>query len=257
MQMGAQTATTATFAVATIKPGKHVSQNGQRPYRGGYEAKDATVKDLIAFAYDVPFGEDDLISGGPRWAYTSTFDIEAKSEADVDATRLASQNVADTDLDRMMLQSLLATRFGLKVHRETVQLPAFALVVSGSGTKLQPIKPSAAILPPTAADKPMMRLLRGDIHAPKATMNWLAGYLQFQPEMQGRPVADKTGLAGEFDISLKWSPEGMQGGETPKQDPNSTDLFTALQEQLGLKLKRMKVPADAIVIDQVQRPSEN
>ena len=88
-------------------------------------------------------------------------------------------------------------------------------------------------------------------------MAWLAGYLQFQPETEGQGVADKTGLAGNFDISLRWAPETVTASNPPKDDSGLPDLFTALQLQLGLKLERTRVSVDSIVIDQVEMPPPN
>src|SRR6185437_3864437 len=256
-------AQTPAFAVATIKPGKHTTQNAQRPYRGGYEARDATVRDLIAFAYNVPFGADSLISGGPKWAYNTTFDIEAKSQADAEGLPSNQQKIADADLDRLMLQSLLAARFKLKLHRQTTLVPAFALMIANGGPKFSASKPPpppddtqtyafGATLP--TPRQTGMRMLPGDMHAPHATMGWLAGYLQFQPELEGCTVSDKTNLPGEFDVSLKWSPEGARTADTPTSDPG---LFLALQEQLGLKLEPSRGPVKSLVIDHIEKPSEN
>jgi uncharacterized protein (TIGR03435 family) len=95
-------------------------------------------------------------------------------------------------------------------------------------------------------------------------MAWLAGYLQFQPEAEGYTITDNTGLTGEFDIVLKWSPEGQYGSpsglptsDSLREGSQLPSLSTALQEQLGLKLERTRVPADTIVIDTLQKPTEN
>lgn len=258
------------FAVATIKPGKHITQNAQRPYAGGYSAKDATLKDLISYAYNLPFGADGLISGGPKWAYTDTFDIEAKAEDAIEARPKANLTSADiSNSDRLMLQRLLESRFKVRIHHEARQVEGFALTIASSGPKLTHSSgvPSpadstrtyafGAYLPTPPAGRQGMRLTRGDIHAPQATMRWLAGYLQFQPETEGHTVVDKTGLVGEFDLSLKWSAEGIQASSSPKENSEVPDLFTALQQQLGLKLQRIKVIADSIVIDNVEKPSAN
>jgi uncharacterized protein (TIGR03435 family) len=255
----AQAPNAPAFAVATIKPGKDLPGKSQRPYAGGYEATRVTVEDLISYAYDLPWGTSGLISGGPRWAYTDTFDIEAKSESAIEGKSFnALTNEQIGNLDRLMIQSLLASRFKLKVHHDAKPVPGFSLTVVKGGPKLNhsgttPLLPSQR-----------MRLTRGDIQAWRVTMGWLAGYLQFQPEAEGYIVADNTGLVGEFDISLRWFPEGEYG--TPAGVPVSNPtkeisqfpgLYTALQEQLGLKLERTRVPADTIVIDSIEKPSGN
>jgi uncharacterized protein (TIGR03435 family) len=266
----AQSAQPPAFAVATIKPGRHITQGAQRPYAGGYEAIDVTVNDLISFAYNLPWGADGLVSGGPRWAYTDTFNIEAKSESAIEGKpldRLTNEQISS--LDRSMLQSLLESRFKLSVHHEARQVSGFALTVARGGPKLVHSSPSA--MPPADAARtnafgaklPRPRavgapLTRGTIHASQVTMSWLAGHLQFQPESEGHTVIDKTGLPGTFDISLKWSSsEGLAADSSPKEGGGLPDLFTALQEQLGLSMERTRVTFDAIVIDSVEKPSEN
>jgi uncharacterized protein (TIGR03435 family) len=266
----AQAADAPAFAVATIKPGKHVTQNAQRPYAGGYSARDVTVSDLIAYAYGLPFGMSGLISGGPKWAYADTFDIEVKAGDDAEGKPNPGLTASQVSaFDRSMVQQFLAARFKLRVHHEAIQVAGFALTIAKSGPRLAHAKDSAppaentrtyalgAYLPTPRADPTGLRLTRGDIHAPGVTMDWLAGYLQFQPEMEGHNVSDKTGLIGKFDISLKWSPEKLDASDSPKESSGQTDLFTALREQLGLKLERTKVAADSIVIDSLERPSEN
>jgi uncharacterized protein (TIGR03435 family) len=141
----AQSTSAPAFAVATIKPGQDLPGKGQRPYAGGYEAKRVTVEDLISYAYNLPWGTAGLVSGGPGWAYTDTFDIEAKSEGAVEGkpvNNLTSEQISN--LDRLMLQSLLASRFKLRVHHEVKQIPGFALTVARGGTKLTHSKPSAS-----------------------------------------------------------------------------------------------------------------
>jgi uncharacterized protein (TIGR03435 family) len=229
------------------------------------------VKDLIAYAYNLPFGTEGFVSGGPKWAYADTYDIELKSEAEVEA-KSADHTTVDqvSNQDRFMVQSVLATKFGLRVHHEAKLVQGFALTVTKGGPKLMhssatatppventPTYAFGATLPTPQAGHATMRLTPGDIHAPQSNMGWLAGYLQFQPEMQGRAVVDKTALTGNFDISLKWLPEAFTAATSTEDSVKLPGLFTALQEQLGLKLEQTKTTADSIFIDELQRPTEN
>jgi len=241
-----------------------VTVNAQRTDPDGYRVIVATIKDLISFAFSVPFGVDGLISGGPNWVNSATFDIVAKAEEPIPAAQQKIPNRVN-----LMVQTLLADRFKLKIHPETKEIPVYALVVGKNGSKLTPwaapSTPAADNTPtyafganlPTPQKGRGMRLVRGDMQAQGVTTNWLAGYLQFQPEIAGRTVIDKTGLADKYDLTLKWLPEGPEASDLPKHQADLPGLFTAIQEQLGLKLDSTKGTTDIIVIDHVEMPSEN
>jgi uncharacterized protein (TIGR03435 family) len=175
-----------------------------------------------------------------------------------------------------MLQKILADRFKLTIHRDTKELPNFSLVIAKNGPKLQearPVDPAS----PTAKDpngKPLppgaVRMMSGSdgmrhITASGATLAALVSMLGNQ---LGRPVMDKTGLTAKYDISLQWSSDDRQvvagpgaspdGGSSPlPADSSGPSLFTAVQEQLGLKLESGKGPVDTIVIDHAEKPSGN
>jgi len=170
-----------------------------------------------------------------------------------------------------MLQDLLAERFGLKAHRETREMPVYALVIAKGGSKLAEAKEDAPPLiaganepgpggaPPLPFRAPMMRMGRGELIGQELSTADIARQLS---GMTGRAVIDKTGLTGKYDIRLKWTPDeppsaiGTEGPrpETPDSAPS---LFTALQEQLGLKLEPQKGPVEQIVIDHVDKLTEN
>ncbi len=187
-------AASPAFEVATIKPGRNTGSVGQMPTADGFLARDYTVYDLIKYAYNLPWGIDGLISGGPSWAHSATFDINAKTEKPMPIV-----HGVPTGLD-LMLQALLADRFKLRAHYETKEIPAYALTVAKGGTKLKPwvapTTPAAdsastyafgAYLP--TPQKGGMRLERGNIWAPHVTTDWLAGYLQSEIR---QTVIDKT-----------------------------------------------------------------
>jgi uncharacterized protein (TIGR03435 family) len=190
-------------------------------------------------AYDINL--HDQIVGLPGWADSETYDIEAKiAEADGPAFRklLPMQR-------NPMLQTILATRFHLVCHFETRTLPVYALVVTKSGPKLKPVQP--AILPDGRKDPGGIKMSRNEITATGASMPPLLHVLQMQ---LGRPVVDRTGLTGNYDFTLNWTPSTADAESGPS-------IFTALQEQLGLKLQPVKAPIPILVVDHIERPSEN
>ena len=173
-----------------------------------------------------------------------------------------------------MLQVLLADRFGLVIHRETQELPVYTLVIAKNGPKLQVAKPGAAYpngikLPPgtEAAGVWVMRQGVGGSFTITAQAIPLASLVPQLSFNAGRPVLDKTGLVGKYDFTLTYSldqnqfqspgsaPNGQPSATPP--DPSGPSLFTALQEQLGLKMEAGKGPVEIIVIDHAERPSGN
>jgi bla regulator protein blaR1 len=257
-----------TFEVASIKPnsGDDHRMGLQFLPGGGLRATGMTLKFLITFAYDV---RDFQVSGGPGWINSDRFDIVAKSErgGSDNATPDDMRKMTDAQMKttaeqmRLKLQALLADRFQLTFHRETKEQPVYALVVGKNGSKLQESK-----VQPQGDRRRMMRIGRGDINGEGVGLEMLAENLSTQ---LGRPVIDRTGLKGDFDFKLTWTPDPGQsmggfGGPPPPgveapppPDPNGPSLFTAVQEQLGLRLESQKGPVDLIVIDRVEKLSEN
>ncbi len=180
-----------------------------------------TAKALIAYAYDV---REFQISGGPGWLGSEEYDIVAKPDGDVGGDKVLA-----------MAKSLLAERFKLSLHHESKEMPVLALVVAKGGPKLQP----------AAGHGPEVRGGRGRFVARNVTMGLFAA--QLAGRVLDRPVLDRTGIAGEFDITLEWAFD-------PGAD-NGPSIGTALQEQLGLKLEAQKGAVDVLVIDRVERPS--
>jgi uncharacterized protein (TIGR03435 family) len=181
----------------------------------------------------------------------------------------------------LMLQSLLEDRFQLKIHRETKELPVYDLAVAKGGPKVKlsedqsPFRPperGAAPPPPPQRGGPMprgsMRMGRGDLEATALPLTSLINALSQQ---LGRTIVDKTGLQGLYDIKLQWTPDALPSGpagsggpagirgpnEPPPPDPAGPTIFTAVQEQLGLRLESSKGPVEIIVIDNVERPAAN
>ena len=219
-----------------------------------------TLESLLRDAYGVL---DNQISGAPDWARSESYDIDAKMDS-VTADALAKMNMRDRDRARQqMLQALLADRFMLTLHRETKELPVYSLVIAKGGFKLQPAPP----------DKVYERGSRGSagwshfgtgggkINGQAIPISMLTVSLT---QMLGRMVIDKTMLTGVYDVTLQWATSDVGQGlvldgtdGAPPSAPTGPTIFTALQEQLGLKLESAKGPVEIIVIDHVEKPSGN
>jgi uncharacterized protein (TIGR03435 family) len=224
---------------------------------------------LITFAYQVqPY----VLVGGPGWIADERFDIEAKLDGDPPPV------VPGSGPDPLMLamRTLLADRFKLKVHRETREGDIYALVMARPGGN-----PGPALKPSTQDCSPQGIQTRRDAPSPAAPsgappvicgMQMAPGRIgfgglplsMFQNGLAGqvgRVVVDRTGLVGNWDFELTFAPERPvwlpPAEEVPPPDPHAPSIFTALQEQLGLKLQATKGPVDILVIDHVERPSEN
>jgi uncharacterized protein (TIGR03435 family) len=227
----------AEFEVASIKPTatKDGSLTVGFPPGGRFSARNLTFKQLLPNAYGM---QDYQISGGPGWITSEGFDIEARAAAG--PGDLPREQV------REMVQSLLADRFHLALHRETRQLPIYALVIGNTGgktgPKLQAADGSAA---PDRGQK------MGQLSTQRMSMTALANILTFDLK---RPVRDETGLKADFAFTLEWA-RGL--GESDGGISSRPSLFTAVQEQLGLKLESTKGPVEVFVIDHVERPSAN
>jgi len=236
-----------TFEVASIKP------NASNDHRvsiqmqpgGRFVATGIPIRLLIGLAYNV---RDFQITGGPSWINDQFYDINAKAETTKD--RLSMEEM------RPMFKALLADRFGLKTHEETKEMQVYELVNGKNGNKLTP---SAG-----GQNDRQMRMGRGQLNAKGVTMPALAQQLS---QHLGRKVIDKTGLEGAFDLDLQWTPEPGQGfgpfggappgAAIPAADSSGPSLFTAVQEQLGLRLESAKGPVSVLVIESMNKPTEN
>lgn len=231
------------FEVASVKPtppnGPGYRLNCEAGRR--FDTLGTNVQSLVIFAYDASGFQ---VSGGPAWVNSrdSGFDIEARPPAPM-----------SLDQCRRMVQTLLAERFKVVVHREAKEMPVYALVVGSKGSKLHEAGPDE----PTGMHSNIM--LNGivigvnDNYRPTATsrgmtMAQLAGFLQGEASV-GRPVLDQTNLKGVYSLTLDYA-------ERPAND-DRPDLFTAVQEQLGLKLESTRAPVDMLVIDHAEKPDAN
>ena len=232
------------FEVATIKPSRPEAQGkGIRVNGIHFSTINISVNDLIGFAYGV---HPRQISGGPAWLASDRFDIDAKPDGEGQPN--------DRQL-KIMVQKLLADRFKLAFRKEKKELSVYALVVGKSGSKLTPNESDPNGLPGLG-----FRAL-GSMIVRNASM------ADFASTMQGtvldRPVVDQTSLPGRYDFTLNWTPDefqfsslGVKVPPVPENAPNP-DLFTAIQQQLGLKFESSKLPAEIFVIERAEKPEAN
>ncbi|MGA2730964.1 MAG: TIGR03435 family protein [Terracidiphilus sp.] len=204
-----------------------------------------SIRDLIQYAYYLPKSQ---ILGGPPWLNSAMYDIDAKSDPEVDARLKAMPGDAAAQQKRLMVQALLADRFAFAAHHETRELPIYNLVLAKGGAKFQPSDRSG-----TTIDTWRSRM---HVAGSDDTIGLLARELA---QLQGRVVVNKTGLSGRYDLTLRWTPHDappplLNGAPDPNAPPG---LFTAIQEQLGLKLESSKGPVDVLVIDKIEQPSPN
>lgn len=257
------------FEVASIKPDKPAGNRmmfGTRWTPDGLTTTGSTARSFIVMAYNV---QDSQIFGAPNWINSERYDIQARVGGSV-VEKLQKLSPDQRTLARQhMLQALLADRFKLVIHRETKELPVYALVIGRNGPKLKEAEPDENYANGMkgadghALGKSVMRVGGGELTGQAIPMAFLVQTLSDQPELKDRVLLDRTGLTGSYDFTLQWAPEnsmlnGMQkpdNATTP--DSSGPSLFTAIEEQLGLKIESTKGPVDALVIDHVERPSEN
>jgi len=238
------------FEVATVKPSKPDTPGKAFTMRGRQIITvNTTLDDVIKFAYDVQMRQ---IVGGPDWMDKDKFDIAGMPD---------HEGLPNVSQAKLMFQKLMADRFKLTFHHDKKELAVYALTVGKNGPKLTKNE-SGGALPGL-----FFRPAPGGIMLPgmNATMGDFVGVMQ--AAVLDRPVLDQTGLAGRFDFTLTWAPDDSQFSGHPPRAPQGdngaqTDnpppsLFTAIQEQLGLKLEPTKAPADVMVIDHVEKPAEN
>jgi uncharacterized protein (TIGR03435 family) len=248
------------FDVVTIKPtdpnADPHSNGGMGFDRDKFTTNGQTVKSLIKFAYGLNFGSDDQIAGGPAWIGTSMFNITAKEDAETVAAMQALKPGQQMTIIKPMVQQVLADRFQLKMHHETRTLAVYALVVAKNGPKLTPfVEMSGA---PQKGWQGLQMQGRGMMEGRAAQLDMFTGVLSMQHEINGRTVVNHTGLNGKYNFMLKWTPEQNSAADAATStDAAGPSLFTALQEQMGLRLESTKAPVDVIVIDSVALPTEN
>jgi uncharacterized protein (TIGR03435 family) len=269
---GAQTPGGPSFEVASVKPNKSGDGRimlGMQP-GGRFTATNVSLRALIRQAYQL---QDFQIVGAPDWINDERFDIVAKAEGDI-----APVQPGTVGPMQMMLRNLLAERFKLVTHQESRELPIYALVLARSdgrlGSQLNASKVDCVArvaagrgrgMPPPGPPPPGQRLECG-LRIGPGTMAMggfpLQEFARTLSQFVQRVVVDKTGLTGPYDLDLTWTPDQRPQGVPPPGapplppiDPDGPSIFTAIQEQLGLKLDAQRGPVDVQVVDSVDRPT--
>jgi uncharacterized protein (TIGR03435 family) len=228
-------AQTPSFEVASIRVNASGSTNSSiNPKPGGrYSATNVTVFQLVRSSFGV---QDFQIADAPDWFYSLRYDIEAK----------AVDEATTPDRLQAMVQTLLKERFRLSYRRETREGRVLALVVTKNSHKLKPVS-GECVPAPAGGSCGSFRASNGRIEGPQVTMTQFAARLT---RSLGQNVVDKSGLAGTFDLTLEWTPETDEQGDAPT-------VYTAIQEQLGLRLESSRGPVDTFVVEHVEKPTDN
>jgi uncharacterized protein (TIGR03435 family) len=232
-----------TFEVATIKPSQPDEQRSVQVQGTRLVTADTSLVDLMMFAYGIhPL----QIMDGPEWLKTDKFDVVVQPSL---------PGRPSTAQMRSIVQKLLADRFKLAFHHAQRELPVYRIVAAKGGPKLTPTTDEAR-----AANTAAVGISSGQMTVRNATVKEFASLMQRYVRLD-RPIVDHTGIAGKYDYQLSWTPDFSQfDGHPPgpaRNDENAPTLYTAMQEQLGLKLEPAREPTDVMVIDGVARPSEN
>jgi uncharacterized protein (TIGR03435 family) len=228
-----------TFEVAVIRQTDPTAQGKYGGMRGRqFYASNVTLAYMISFAYGL---HPNQITGGPAWLDADRFDLVATPN---------TPNEPTLEQLRVMMQKLLAERFRLSFHNIRKPLNMYVLALGSRPPKLTPSSRPQEELPKISFNY-------GTISATNATLKDFAATLQ--SNVLDRPVQDDTALAGRFDFTLTWAPDESQYGGRRANTPASDGptIFAAFQEQLGLQLRSAKAPADVMVVDRVDRPTEN
>jgi uncharacterized protein (TIGR03435 family) len=233
----AQPSATQQFEVAVIKPttASSGSSSGIASGHGQIHGENVTLKRCILGAYGVGPHQ---IAGGPDWIDSERFDIQAKSDQPID----------DDGVLMVMLQNLLADRFKLAFHREDRQISAFVLEIAKDGPKLEKATGGESVTNTQSMSGKTAGVM---ITVRNENMSQFAQILSRKMDL---PVVNQTGLDGIFNLKLSWTPDNAKGSAEGVED---VSIFDALQKQLGLRLRKTKVPVETIVIDHVEKPSEN
>jgi uncharacterized protein (TIGR03435 family) len=234
----AQTGQKPAFETISIKPNDSASGSYRVDFGPYFKATNVTIRFLILQSYGV--FESQLV-GGPDWLNSNRFDIRARAESGTNPHGPEAM---------VLVQSLLEDRFQLKSHRELRELPVFNLVIAKGGPKLkQTVDMNAPASGGTRGAPPVMEMY--------GTGNTIEMLINRFARQVGRPVIDKANLAGKYDFSVTFDPRPPTPTNDISTESGGPDIFTAIQEQLGLRLEASKAPVDVLVIDSVQRPTEN
>ncbi|HXE09725.1 MAG TPA: TIGR03435 family protein [Acidobacteriaceae bacterium] len=258
-----------SFEVVTIKPsdpGEAQFSMGFTAGGRGFQATNATVLDMVQEAWNVKSTSE--IEGASGWMTKARFDIAARM-TDAEAAALAAIPLEERITQaRFLLQSLLQDRCGLKLHSSVRVSTYFELMQAKGGEKMKPTEMAPADPATGAKAHPLnapriQRRGRGQVEAKAASISTLTDFLARLAELGstggfsvGELIVDKTGLSGAYDWTLNWTPQNDASADTSAAGAGPS-LYTALQEQLGLQLKKTKGQVEVLIIDHVERPTEN
>ncbi len=225
------------WEVATIKPTDPAIRRDNIAIQGRhFVIENHTVEDMVTFAYGI---QQQQVQGGPAWFSSDKYDVDGVPDVEGQPNRRQMQ---------MLVQKLLADRFGLVFHREKKEMGVYVITVSKAGQKMTKSLGDPNGLPNQSGN--------GDANGrvdryTNVTMGDFAFILQF---FLNKPVVDQTGLAGRYDFVLKWTRDDANVSDVATAYPG---IFTAIEEEIGLKLEPTRAPVDVVVVDKVERPSEN
>jgi uncharacterized protein (TIGR03435 family) len=248
---------TPSFEVASIRPDRSGQAFNSQINPGRCVMERWRVKDLIEYSYGL---KEPQVFGLPKWIDSERYDIEAKVE---DSVVAKEQNMSDeqrTSLMKLRFQDLLASRFGLRVHHSVKTLPALAVVVATNGPKFSQAKALPHPGAETDGGRKVNMTMDGKewiLNLENAPLRYLILALTGQPEIGGRILVDKTGLTANYTFKLRWQLQDLTVASSSGSEHSGTTLFSALREQLGLRLEARKEPIDVVLVDHVDRPSEN
>ena len=271
-QSAAAAPPTYQYDVISIKPNIGSGQGGATSAPDGFSRRAATITGLIFSGYGLRYPEQ--LIGAPAWLESEKFDVDAKMDSSVMDTLQKMTQEDRTAARQQMMQSLLADRFKLVAHRETRELPVYTLTIAKSGLKMKEAKAGdtyangfKGIGGRGGAGGTLFQMGPSGvmITSQGTPVSGLIGALSREV---GRMIVDKTGLTGNYDFVLQYTPEGFRprtdlteppvgSGMVLPPDFGAISIFTAVQEQLGLKLESVKAPIEVVVIDHVERPSGN
>jgi uncharacterized protein (TIGR03435 family) len=224
----------------------------------GFKSTNSWLQEVLIIAYDL---RDPNLRGGPQfhgivgapdWVYSDRYDIEAKISPSDMAKFSELSTGQQIERKKEMLQALLADRFKLKIHRELADIDCYALIPGKNGLRNMKKEPD---------DETFHVSWSGKFQMAAHAIPFDLFVSQFLSAHVGCPIVDKTGLAGKYDFVLNWAPDSspvsVSDGASTAPEISGPTIFIALEEQLGLKLEHVKVPMERIVMDHIERPSEN
>jgi uncharacterized protein (TIGR03435 family) len=240
------TALQRQFEVVSIKrnnSGSRALNFGSSP--GRFNGRNLTLRMLITYAYKI---QDFQLTGGPAWINNDRYDIEAK----------ASDSATSDEINGSMLQRMLEDRFMLSVRREIQDRPVYVLNVAKTGSRL---KSGQCIAPDPNAPASRRPEVCGftvmDTNMIRATHVDMSRFIPMLTVWVQRTIVDRTGFTGTFDVDLKWNPNETAVANVAPTADAAPSIFTALEEQLGLKLESARGPVEVLVIDRAEKPTEN